>query len=54
MDVFVLLIDVPEQWPASPLGADKGILTAHGIEIAAPEQVIVLILSDERQHLHGQ
>lgn len=54
VDVFVLLIDVPEQRPPCPLCADKGIFTAHGVEIATPKHVIVLILSDERQDLYGQ
>ncbi|MNV16020.1 hypothetical protein D3C71_1067720 [compost metagenome] len=54
MDVFFLLIDVPKQRPARPLGANKRIFTAYGVEITTPQQQVVLILSDERQHLHGQ
>ncbi|MNP10816.1 hypothetical protein D3C76_1029790 [compost metagenome] len=54
MNIFLLLIDVPQHWPPCPLRADKGIFAAYGVEITAPEQMVVLVLSDERQYLHGQ
>ncbi|MNG20606.1 hypothetical protein D3C84_1048770 [compost metagenome] len=36
VDVFFLLVDVPEQRPARPLGAHEGVFATHGVEIAAP------------------
>ncbi|MCY1178516.1 hypothetical protein D9M73_188680 [compost metagenome] len=54
MAIFFLPVDVPEKWPARPLSAHKGIFATHGIEIAAPQQAVVLVLADEWQHLHGQ
>ncbi|MNE77052.1 hypothetical protein D3C80_1733350 [compost metagenome] len=54
VNVFLLLIDMPQQRAPCPLGADKGIFAAHGIEIATPEQPVILVLPDEGQHLHGQ
>ncbi|MCY1505343.1 hypothetical protein D9M68_395550 [compost metagenome] len=45
---------MPEQRPPGPLGADEGILPAHRVEIAAPENSIVVLLADEGQHLDGQ
>ncbi|MNU06994.1 hypothetical protein D3C72_2523910 [compost metagenome] len=54
MGALLLLVDVPEQRPTGPLRADERILAAHGIEIAAPEQPVVILLTDKRQHLDGQ
>ena len=33
VDIFLLLIDMPEHRPTCPLGANEGVFTAHGIEI---------------------
>jgi len=54
MDVIVLLIDVPEHRPPRPLRANERVFTAHRVEIAAPQQMVVLVLPDERQHLHRE
>ncbi|MCY1224902.1 hypothetical protein D9M72_370790 [compost metagenome] len=54
MGALLLLVDVPEQRPPGPLGTDEGILAAHCVEIAAPENPVVVILADERQDLDRQ
>ncbi|MOA31966.1 hypothetical protein D3C78_1531520 [compost metagenome] len=36
VDVFFLLVDMPKQRPASPLGAYERVFATHGVEIAAP------------------
>ncbi|MNF94210.1 hypothetical protein D3C84_769140 [compost metagenome] len=53
MDILFLLIDMPEQRPTRPLRTDEGIFAAHGVEITAPQQLVILVLTDKRQHLHG-
>ncbi|MCY1424411.1 hypothetical protein D9M71_401550 [compost metagenome] len=52
--VLLLDIDMPEQRAPCPLRANERVFTAHGIEVAAPQQLIVVILTDKRQDLHGQ
>ncbi|MNX95022.1 hypothetical protein D3C86_1272750 [compost metagenome] len=45
---------MPEQGPPGPLRTHKGVFAAHRVEIAAPQQAVVVILGDERQHLQLQ
>ncbi|MNF91351.1 hypothetical protein D3C84_739500 [compost metagenome] len=52
--VFFLHIDMPEQRPCRPLRTDERIFATHRVEIAAPEQPVVIVLADEGQDLHGQ
>ncbi|MNP20063.1 hypothetical protein D3C76_1126210 [compost metagenome] len=54
VNVLLLLVDVPQQRSTCPLRSHKGIFAAYGVEITAPQQRVVLVLSDERQYLHGQ
>ena len=54
MNIVFLTVDMPQHRPGRPLGPDKGILAAHRVEVTAPEQAIVVILRDKRQHLQGQ
>lgn len=42
MGVVFLLIDVPEHRSRGPLGANERIFAAHHVEIAAPQQPIVV------------
>ncbi len=49
-----LRVDLPHQGPCRPLGANKGILAAHEIAVAGPQQAVVAILLDERDDAHFQ
>lgn len=54
MRALLLPIDMPEQGPCRPLRADERVLAAHGIEITAPQQPVVVGLRHEGQHLQMQ
>ncbi|MNL07783.1 hypothetical protein D3C87_1284730 [compost metagenome] len=50
----VLRIDVPDHGPRRPVCAHAGILAAHEVHVAGPEQLVVVFLPYERNHLEGQ
>ena len=54
MRAIVLRVDVPEKGLAGPLGAHKGILAAHAVEIAGPEQAVIVVLAQIGQGLPAQ
>ncbi|MNF73570.1 hypothetical protein D3C85_936940 [compost metagenome] len=47
-------VDVPQEGPRRPLGTYEGVLAAHQVEIAAPQQPIVTGLIRHRQQLDGE
>ena len=54
MQVFVLRIDIPDEWFARPLRTHEGIFATHEIEIACPQQFVVVMLSQEGHDAHRQ
>ncbi len=50
----VLRIDVPAERLAGPQGAYEGVFAAHQVEVARPEQPVVLRLRHQRQPVDGQ
>lgn len=54
MRVVFLLVDVPEHRLPRPLRTHERVLAAYDVEIAAPEQLVVKLLTDERQDLNRQ
>ena len=47
MCVLRLRVHVPDQRPCRPLCADERILAANEIDVAGPEQLVVIVLGDE-------
>ena len=54
MRIIGLLINMPKQKPPGPLRTHKRVFSAHGIEITTPQQLVVLLLRQKRQHLNMQ
>ena len=41
-------VDLPDEGPRRPLRAHEGILAAHEVQVARPEQLVVAVLREER------
>jgi hypothetical protein len=54
MNILGLRIDVPHERARCPLRAHERILAAHEIDVAGPQQRVVIRLGDERQCSHAQ
>ncbi|MNJ79490.1 hypothetical protein D3C77_775330 [compost metagenome] len=48
MGILVLHVDVPQHRLPGPLRAHERVFAAHGVEITAPQQPVVVVLADER------
>jgi len=49
-----LRVDLPHEGSRRPLRTHEGILTAHEIQVARPQQLVVADLVGEGQHLHRE
>ena len=49
MRAIVLFVNIPQKWLACPNRAHKTVLTAHRVDVRAPQQLVVLGLTE-----HGQ
>ena len=49
MRAIVLFVNIPKKWLACPNRAHKTVLTAHRVDVRAPQQLVVLGLTE-----HGQ
>ena len=51
---FRLRVDVPGERSRRPLRADDRILAAHEVDVAGPQQPVVVVLADERNRVQAQ
>ena len=54
MQVFILRVDVPNKGLACPLRTDEGIFAPHKIDIAEPEQLVVMLLGNEGEDVQTE